>query len=228
MKRYLPFIIIAVVAVVAITAGTLIYRAKQARTQAAADAAAEMAALAGSGKPGAMPPHIRGPAKAAVTIEEFADFQCPPCGILSEIMQDLKRDYADNLRIVFRHYPLTSHQHARLAALAAEAAGMQGKFWEMHDMLYKNRATWIPAPDVRPFIHEYARAIGLDPAQFERDLDSEKAKGRLAADRERADSLGVDRTPSVFINQRLLPYSSLNELALRGEIEAIINGKTQP
>lgn len=226
MKRYLPFIIIALAALIAVTAGTIIYRGKQARVKAAAEAAAELAALAGSGKPGAMPPHIRGAAKAPVTIEEFADFQCPPCGILSEMMHDLHREFEGKIRVVFRHYPLASHNHARLAALATEAAGLQGKFWEMHDALYKNRSSWVTAQDLRPFIHDYARTIGLDPAKFERDLDSEVSKARIAADRERATSLGVDRTPSVFINQRLLPYSSLNELALRSEIQAILDGKT--
>ena len=226
MKRYLPFAIIALVGVIALGAGTALYRSKQARVAAAEAAAAERAAQPSRGKPGAKAPPTRGPAKAAVTIEEFADFQCPPCGALSGVLKKLEEAYQGKVRMVFRHYPLTNHVHARQAALAAEAAGLQGKFWQMHDLLYQNRAVWATAPSLRPFIDGYAQTIGLDLVRFGRDLDGEQTKERVAADRERADSLGVDRTPTVFINDKLLPASALEEQALRKEIDAILNGKT--
>ena len=227
MKRYLPFAIIALAAMIAIGAGTAIYRAKHARVQAAAAAAAEVAAsLPTNGKPGAKPPHMRGAANAPVTIEEFADFQCPPCGALSGVLHKLEQAYQGKVRMIFRHYPLQNHVHARPAALAAEAAGLQGKFWQMHDLLYQHRNVWSAAPNLRPFVDEYARTIGLDLVRFGSDLESEQTKARVAADRERADSLGVDRTPSVFINQRPIPFSSFDEAGLRKEIDAILNGKT--
>jgi protein-disulfide isomerase len=224
MKRYLPFAIIALVATVALGAGTSIYRTKHARIQAAA-AAAELAAQSTIGKPGAKPPHIRGAAKAPVTFEEFGDFQCPPCSMLASTLHKIEHAYEGRVRVIFRHYPLANHKHARLAALAAEAAGMQGKFWEMHDIIYQNRVTWTSAPDLRPFIYDYARDIGLDATAFTRDLDSEQAKARVAADRERADSLGVNSTPTLFINDKLLPVSSFDEPGLRKEIETILNGQ---
>ena len=225
MKRSLPFALIGLVAVAALGAGTAIYRAKHARVQAAEAAAAELAAQPARGKPGARPPHIRGDAKAPVTLEEFADLQCPPCGALSTILHKIEQDYAGRVRIVFRHYPLNNHVHARPAAIATEAAGFQGKFWEMHDLLYKNRATWATAPDLRPFVDSYAQTLGLDLERFSRDLESEKAKARVEADRDRANSLGVDRTPTVFINDKLLPVASLQEQAMRNEIDAILNGQ---
>ena len=225
MKRYLPFALIALVAAGALAAGTAIYRTKHARVEAAAAAAAELADQSGLGKPGAKPPHIRGAAKAPVTLEEFADFQCPPCGAMSTILHKIERDYEGRVRVIFRHYPLNNHVNARPAAIAAEAAGLQGKFWEMHDLLYQNRATWATAPDLRPFVEGYAQTIGLDLARFTKDLESEQTKGRVEADRARASSLGVDRTPTVFINNKLLPFASLEEQALRKEIDAVLNGQ---
>ena len=224
MKRYIPFVLIALVAAGALGAGTVIYRTKAARVEAAAAAAAEIAAAqTGPGKPGARPPHVRGAAKAAVTIEEFGDFQCPPCSVLSTTLHKIEHDYKDSVRMIFRHYPLNNHVHARPAALAAEAAGLQGKFWEMHDLLYQNRATWATAPSLRPFVEGYAQTLGLDLARFTKDLDSEQTKARVEADRDRANSLGVDRTPTVFINNKLLPASSLAEPELRKEIDALLN-----
>jgi protein-disulfide isomerase len=226
MNRYLPFALIALVAAVALGSGTAIYRTKHARIEAAAAAAAELASQPTNGKPGAKAPHIRGAAKAAVTIEEFADFQCPPCGTLSGVLKNLEKAYAGKVRMVFRHYPLQNHVHAGPAALAAEAAGLQGKFWEMHDLLYQHRAAWAAAPSLRPFVDSYAQSLGLDLARFANDLEGEQTKARVAADRERADSLGVDRTPSVFINQRPIPFSSFDEAGLRKEIDALLNVQT--
>jgi protein-disulfide isomerase len=226
MRRYLPFFLIALVAMTALGAGTAIYRTKHARIEAAAAAALELANQPTNGKPGAKPPHVRGAAKAPVTIEEFADFQCPPCGTLSGVLKNLEKAYEGKVRMVFRHYPLQNHVHARPAALAAEAAGLQGKFWQMHDLLYQNRAAWAAAPSLRPFIDGYAQTLGLDLVRFAQDLEGEQTKARVAADRERADSLGVDRTPSVFINQKPIPFASFDEAGLRKEIDAILNVQT--
>src|SRR5438132_11620082 len=84
--------------------------------------------------------HVRGPADAAVTLEEFGDFQCPPCGLLSEPINQLQKQY--NLRVIYREFPLPSHAHAREAAFAAEAAGRQGRLWQMPDLLYREPAVW--------------------------------------------------------------------------------------
>jgi protein-disulfide isomerase len=94
------------------------------------------------------------------------------------------------------------HAHALEAALAAEAAGLQGRFWEMHDLLYKNQAVWSKALDVRPFFNMYARSLRLDVERFARDLTSDEVKARVVSDGEQGVSRGVKNTPTLFINDR--------------------------
>src|SRR5438045_961992 len=107
-------------------------------------------------------PHVHGPAKAPITFEEFADFQCPPCAALSEPINQMEHDYQSQLRVIFRNFPLAVHAHALEAAYAAEAAALQGKFWEMHDVLYREQSSWAKAPDVGVLFTSYAGVIGLD------------------------------------------------------------------
>jgi protein-disulfide isomerase len=94
------------------------------------------------------------------------------------------------------------HPHALAAALAAEAAGLQGRFWEMHDLLYKDQAVWSKALDVRPFFNMYARSLGLDVERFAKDSASEEIKARVISDGEQGVSRGVKTTPTLFINDR--------------------------
>lgn len=223
MKRYLPFIIIAAVAITAVGAGAALYRIKHERIAAANVNVGDPAGA----KPGAQPARVRGSAKATVTVEEYADFQCPPCGGLSGVVKELEKKYGEQLRIVFRHYPLKMHANAVPAALAAEAAGLQGKFWEMHDQLFQNQAGWSKAPNPRALFAGYATTIGIDPERFAKDMDNEKLKARVAADQERANSLGVSQTPTVFINGEKLPSQSLSTPGLQAAIEAAAQGKKQ-
>ena len=218
MKRYLPFVIIAAVAVLAAGAGAILYRAKQ-RTSAVGSPA-----VAGSpGQPGAEPLHVRGDPDAPVTLEEFGDFQCPTCATVSAVIGQLEQDYGHRLRVVFRHYPLPMHSHASEAALAAEAAGLQGRFWEMHDLLYKNQAVWSKASDVRPLFTEYARSLGLDAERFAKDSNSDEIKARVFWEGQQGVSRGVKNTPTLFINGRELtpPFSPER---LRAEIDAAPGG----
>src|SRR4051794_18036201 len=128
MRRFLPFIIIGAVLLIFGGGGLLLLRAKL----------APISIKTAVGKPGAEPTHVRGGERAAVTLEEFGDFQCPPCGILSTTLQKVEKDYGDRIRVIFREFPLTMHAHAMTAASAAEAAGLQGRFWEMHDILFEH------------------------------------------------------------------------------------------
>ncbi len=219
MKRYLPFLLIAAVGLSAVAGGAVLYRAKKAEfTTMAPDATfAE--------KPGASPPHIRGQVKAALTIEEFGDFQCPPCEALAGWLPKLEREYGGKVRIVFRNFPLQIHNHSVAAARAAEAAGLQGKFWEMHDTLYRNRATWAAAVDVTQLFESYAGQVGINLGKFKADAASEPVKARVAADQERGTSLGVTSTPTVFLNTRAVPPKSLNEKMLRTAIDDTLNGR---
>src|SRR6266705_6742813 len=106
--------------------------------------------------------HVRGEAGAPVTLEVFGDFQCPSCATVSGVISKLEQEYGPRLRVVFRHFPLSMHSHSMDAALAAEAAGLQGRFWEMHDMLYQYQSVWSKASLVRPFFSHYSESLGLD------------------------------------------------------------------
>jgi formate-nitrite transporter family protein len=172
--------------------------------------------------------HILGNPDAPVTLEEFGDFQCPPCGLLSGPINQLEQDYRPRLRVIFRHFPLTLHRHAREAALASEAAGQQGRFWQMHDVLYREQAVWSEAADVRPLFDAYAGMLGLKIDRFKKDMESEEVKRRVAADHLRGTALGVTITPTLFINNRALPNASLSPAVLRAAVEAAINTKSPP
>src|SRR4029077_80833 len=115
---------------------------------------------------------------APVTLDEFGDFECPPCGKLSEPINELERDFNPKLRVVFHHFPLPNHKYAGQAACAAEAAGLQGKFWQMHDELYREQAVWANSSDARSIFNAYAAYIGLDAQRFKTDMDSDEVKAR--------------------------------------------------
>jgi protein-disulfide isomerase len=131
------------------------------------------------------------------------------------------------LRIVFRNFPLPGHEHAREAALAAEAAGFQGKFWEMYDTLYREQSNWSKAPNTRELFESYAGALGLNVDQFKKDMDGEKAKERVDSDHALGDSLGVKVTPTLFINKHPVEPEQKNPEGVRAAINAALNGKSQ-
>ncbi len=155
----------------------------------------------GTPAPGAEPAHVRGDESAPVLIEEFGDFQCPPCGALYPVMKKIEGEMGTRVKVIFRNYPLMKiHKNALDAARAAEAAGLQGKFWEMHDLLYEKQGEWSVMPDARPVFEEFARTLKLDVDRFRADLDSLPVNSRIRSDMTRADSIGVKGTPTVFIN----------------------------
>jgi len=218
MKRYLPFFIVGTVALVAIASGTMLYRAKR----LPALAIPENSTTSAMG--GTEMVHVRGRADAPVTVTlvEFGDFQCPPCANLSEPINQLERDYRSRLRIIFRHFPLPNHQHAREAALASEAASLQNRFWEMHDLLYREQSVWSKAPDVRVLFSAYAGMLGLNIDRFRKDMESEQAKARVTSDEQQARALGLATTPSIFVNNGKLPRAYTNPPGLRIAIDSAI------
>jgi protein-disulfide isomerase len=218
MKRYLPFAIILAVFLVAIGAGALLLHLRQHPPPPAKSVV---------GKPGAEPPHIRGPKDAPVALEEFGDFECIPCLVLWPAMQNIEKDYATSLSVTFRQHPLAQHRHAREAARASEAAGLQGRFWEMHDLLYLRRSEWAQADDVRTFFKTGATELGLDLDRFTKDMDGDEVAKRIAADEDRGASLGIDRTPVVFINGKKIEFSPQPEDGLRAEIDAVLGAKAR-
>ena len=221
MKRILPFIIILVVLGAALGSAWYLTRtipASQAPVPAQTPGSQTTPAqqpVANKGVPGAEPAHTLGPANAPVQLEEFGDFQCPPCGMFHPILEQMHEEFGDRMRITFREYPLPNHQHALAAASAAEAAGIQGKFWEMHDLLYEHQNDWKEQFDVRPIFESYAKQAGVDVERYKRDLEGDLVAQRIFQDGRRGHSLGVNGTPTVFINGREVPFENLPADKLR-------------
>jgi protein-disulfide isomerase len=142
---------------------------------------------------------VRGPADAEVTIVEFGDFQCPFCGRVNGTLHQVRQEYGDDVRLVFKHLPLRIHPQAPAAHAAAEAAHRQGKFWEMHDKIFENQRDLSEERFVA-----YAQELGLDVERFKRDLASEAVKQRVESDSQEAAKLGVSGTPAFFINGKYL------------------------
>jgi protein-disulfide isomerase len=232
MRRLLPIVIILAVLGIALGAGWYLTRPKVEPTQTSSVAAntsptntSPAAIPSGPAEPGAEPPHAIGPATAPLTLEEFGDFECPPCGLLHPVLKTMEHEFGDRVRIIFREFPLVpTHPHALAAARAAEAAGLQGKFWEMHDLLYETQKAWHDAFDVRPIFEGYATRIGLDLERFKRDSVGEIAERRIFLDGKRAHSLGVKGTPTVFLNGREVPFESLAPEKLRVLINIELTG----
>ena len=169
-------------------------------------------------------PHIRGDPDAPVTLEVFEDFACKPCAQQSESLKQLEQTYHGKVQVIFRNFPLASHPYAREAAYAAEAAGLQGRFWEMHDILYRDQARWV----VTGTIGLCASNIGLSMARYALDSMIEAVRERVEADQKKGAELGVTRLPAIFLNGRLLDLRSLNPGGLRSEIDAALNGSPSP
>lgn len=142
---------------------------------------------------------IKGNPQAKVTIIEFSDFQCPYCGRVQETMNKILETYGDQVRIVFKNYPLAFHENAENAALAALCAKEQGKFWEYHDLLFKNQEA-LSASNLK----KYASDLGLKTQDFNSCLDSKKYKNQISDDMKEAQRIGVEATPSFFVNGSLL------------------------
>src|ERR1051325_5423919 len=236
MKRILPFIIILVVLGVALTSAWYLTRTIPAAqnppgNQPAASPGSQASpsqsqAAVITGVPGAEPAHTHGPANAPLKLEEFGDFECPPCGIFHPILKQMEEEFGDKLHVTFREFPLVpTHQHALAAASAAEAAGLQGKFWEMHDLIYDRQGAWKTQFDVRPVFEGYAKELGLDVDRYNRDVGSDVVQQRIFQDGKRGHSLGVKGTPTVFMNGREVPFEQLPAEQFRVVIQREIEAK---
>jgi protein-disulfide isomerase len=140
--------------------------------------------------------HIKGPETAPVTLVEYGDFECPFCGAAHLVLKEIERRLGDQLRFVFRHFPLTNvHPHAEHAAEAAEAAGAQGRFWEMHDMLFEHQTALDD-----PHLLAYADALDLDIPRFEYEMAEHIHAPRVREDFMSGVLSGVNGTPTFFIN----------------------------
>lgn len=171
---------------------------------------------------------VEGDANAPVTLIEYSDFQCPACGAFYPMVKKLLEEKAGALRLVYRQYPLvTLHPNGLAAARAAEAAGLQGKFFEYHDQLFEHQTEWSPEKDPGGRFADYAKAVGLDVDRFNSDRDGEAADNAINDDRKSGDSISVNSTPTFIVNGTRLtqnPQSYDAFLAIINDAEAKAKG----
>jgi protein-disulfide isomerase len=151
----------------------------------------------------------RGNTTSAVSVIEYGDFQCPACGAYEPIMEQLTKDYGTSVRFAFRNYPLYQiHQDAMISAQAAEAAGLQGKYWEMHDLLYTKQAEWSGEPAatvVAKYFDGYAKTLGLNVTKFDTDINSGEVSAKVQKDIVSGNDAKVNHTPTFFVNLTQIP-----------------------
>jgi protein-disulfide isomerase len=145
--------------------------------------------------------YVKGATSSPVVLVEYLDFECEACGAYYPVVKQLEAEYGDRVAFVARYFPLPNHRNGIPAALAAEAAGRQGKFWEMHDLLFTRQTTWgekqMPTPEV---FEAYAQELGLDMERFKSDVASDEVRTRVLRDVEIGQNIGVKSTPTFFLN----------------------------
>lgn len=145
--------------------------------------------------------YTQGAGNKNVTLVEYGDFQCPACKQYFPLVKQVKEAYGDDITFQFRHFPLTQiHQNAMAAHRAAEAAGRQGKFFEMHDLLYENQDSWASLPDPTSVFESFANQLGLNIEQYKTDIASESVAGTINADIKQGNDAGVSSTPTFVLN----------------------------
>lgn len=227
-KSNTPMLIIVAVLLLAVLGGWWFYSSSKPAANANANRAANPAnvaktpAIPANAPRGAEPPNQAGSQTALVTLEEFADFQCASCAAAHPIMNEVKSMYGSRIRFIFRNYPLAipAHDKSYDAAVAVEAAGMQGKFWDMQNLLFVNQQAWTASPTYKQMWKDYAQKIGLDVAKWETDIAGLAAKTRVNADIARAKALNVSSTPTLYLNGEMVPFSEMTVQGLKTLIDA--------
>lgn len=152
---------------------------------------------------------------ASVTLVEFGDYQCPACGSVYHLVKQLLDEEKDKLTFVFRNFPLSIHPNARPAAEAAEAAGEQGKFWQMHDKLFEAQTEWSESTKSPDIFVKYAKELGLDTEKFKKSVESLKFQDKINRDVNDGTTLGINSTPTFYINgnklENLASYDDLKK-----------------
>lgn len=231
-KSNAPLLIIGAVLLVAVLGGWYFYSSGKSAPKANSNsnssanksAVAKADSIPANAPAGANPPNQAGSPSAAVTLEEFADFQCGSCAAAHPIMNEIKSLYGSRIRFVFRNFPLSipAHDKSYEAAVAAEAAGMQGKFWDLQNLLFNNQQIWTASPTYKQIWKDYATKIGLDVPKWENDMAGIAAKSRVDADLARGKAIGVNSTPSLYLNGVSVPYTEIKVTNLKEMIDAAI------
>jgi len=172
--------------------------------------------------------HVTGKADAAVTVVEYADYECPACGQFYPIVKKLEENYGDRVRFVYRNFPIPGHVNGLPAAYAAEAAALQGKFFEMEDQIFTHQADWSTedAVALSDTLDAYARTLGLDQKKFDSDRASDAVKAKVDKDAQSGIKSGVDSTPSFFVNGTKIQLAGFSYDEFAAKLNAAI--KPQP
>ena len=224
----LPFVIIGLVLLVALVGGWIFYQNSTAKPVVNTNVNKPGNANTSANKspitnalPGAEPPNMLGSPTAMVTVEEFADYQCPTCGTQHPKMRELTGIYGNKIKFIYRSFPLMQiHKNAYDSAVAAEAAGLQGKFWAMQDQLFTNRQSWENSNEARKIFDDYAQKLGMDVTKFQNDMLGLPAKSRVDADIQRGRSMVINGTPTIFINGVQLTPDQMEVATMRQIIDA--------
>lgn len=170
--------------------------------------------------------HQKGAENPVVTIVEFSDFQCPACKAAQPAIAQVLAQYPEEIRVVYRHFPLTMHQYAPLAARASEVASEYGMFWEFHDLLFENQTTWEAAESedaVKELFSQYADTLEIDKTEFLSKIDDKSYSVQVEADLADGYSLGVNSTPTLYVNN-----TQTTALGLQAAVEEAVAASQQP
>jgi len=241
MKRYLPFVIILFVLVAGLGVAATLWKRSTPNTPVGGNPFENRSASgannpstnvtnppanANGGDAAPVPSRPNVKVSSPVVLEEYGDYQCPPCGQLYPELKQIEKEYGNQVQIVFHHFPLVKiHKNALVAARAAEAARKQNKFWEMHDLLYRNQKEWSELADPRPVLVSYAKQLSLNLDVFNGDLDSNQIDQKIVADIQRGNAQGVTGTPTVFLDSNLVNYQATNLDGLRKGINILLERK---
>lgn len=163
---------------------------------------------------------IQGNPEAAVQLIEYGDFQCPACGYYYPIVKVILEKYNDRILFAYRDFPLSQiHRNAISSARAAEAAGLQDKYWEIYDLLFENQSQWSDRTDAGTLFEGYANSLGLDLKKFKTDFNSQEVKDEVDDEYRQAVSEGVNSTPTFFLNGKAIQPANLNDFQLLIENE---------
>lgn len=233
----LPLILIVGVLVAVIVGAFFLYRSSSNNSNngnktSSNSTPAAQPTLPPNSAPGAQPPNAMGATTAAVIMEEFADYQCGSCAASFPVIKDVTRAYSGNpnFRFVFRNFPLQMHDKAYDAAVAAEAAGMQNpaKFWLMQEQLFTNQQNWSINQNYREMFSDYAQKVGLDVDRWKTDMAGLAAKTRVDLDLARGRGFSVSSTPTVIINNKVIPYNQVTVAGLRRIIDMEMQAANSP
>ncbi|MFA6005698.1 MAG: thioredoxin domain-containing protein [Patescibacteria group bacterium] len=158
---------------------------------------------------------------AKVTIVEFGDYQCPACSAVQPLVKKILAEHKGKITYVFRNYPLPQHPNAQIAAEAAEAAGAQGKYWEMHDLLFEKQAEWSESTSPLQIFVKYATSLKLNTDRFQKEVKANKYEGKIRQDMNDGNALAINQTPTFFVNGEM--FTGQN-----GDLAATVKGLLKP